>query len=161
SLDGSHVEEAHAAVDLLERETGSETLVVLGHCSGGRSALLCADQDTRVNGVGTWAAQVTDSGQAVGGGAARKAGQRIHAKTTPALGVYGSRDVAWSPFRAMATRLAGASSLEPPWTICTIPSANHDFTSIGWTGEAINATLHWLTTRHVSWSPMSGVRWIS
>jgi uncharacterized protein len=161
SLAGSHVAEAHAALDLVERETGAETLVVLGHCSGGRSALACAEADARVDAVVTWATPVGDERSAAPAGWTEEAVRRLRARSTPALWVYGTRDVAWPPFQAMTAALLGTSSPAPPWTIRTIPSANHDFTSIAWTAAAIDATLDWMAARSTSWSPESGVRWIS
>lgn len=160
SLDASHAEEAQAAVDVLERETGSASLVLLGHCSGGRSALACAAEDARVGGVVTWATPVGDARTTAPVGWTEQALRRLHARGTPALWVYGTRDVAWSGFQAMAAKLAEASSLAQ-WTIRAIPSANHDFTSIAWTRETIDATLDWMAARHGSRSPESGARWTS
>jgi dienelactone hydrolase len=161
SLAGSHVEEARAALDLVERETGAGTLVVLGHCSGGRSALACADADARVDGVVAWATPVGDDRAAAPAGWTEEAVRRLHVRGTPALWVYGTRDVAWPAFQSMTAALAGTSSSGPPWTVHTIPSANHDFTSIEWTAAAIDATLDWMTARRLSRSRESGVRWTS
>ena len=163
SLEVSHAEEVGAALDLLERETGCETLAVLGHCSGGRSALACAAGDPRVGGVVAWATPVGDDRTAAPVGWIEDAVHRLCARATPALWVYGTRDVAWSAFHRIVPKLTteGTASIGPPWTIRTIPSANHDFTSRAWTGEAIDTTLEWMAARSVSWSPRNGVRWTS
>ena len=163
SLEASHAEEVGAALDLLERETDCATLALLGHCSGGRSALACAAADSRVGGVVTWATPVGDDRTAAPVGWIEDALHRLRARATPALWVYGTRDVAWSAFQKMGPTLTpeGTSSISPPWTIHTITSANHDFTSGAWTGQAIDATLQWMTARNVSWSPRKGTRWTS
>jgi dienelactone hydrolase len=163
SLEASHAEEVGSALDLLERETDCATLALLGHCSGGRSALACAAADSRVGGVVTWATPVGGDRTAAPTGWIEEVLHRLRARATPVLWVYGTRDVAWSAFQKIVATLTteGTASSSPPWTIHTIASANHDFTSRAWTGEAIDATIEWMTERAVSWNRQKGVRWTS
>jgi dienelactone hydrolase len=152
SLDASHAEEVGGALSLLARETGCGTAFILGHCSGGRSALACAAEDSRVSGVATWATPLGDDRTAAPDGWASAAVRRLRARGTPALWVYGTRDAAWSAFQECARRreTEGAGPDAAPWTVRAIPSANHDFTSRAWTKEAIDVTLEWMTALRAS-----------
>jgi len=150
SLEACHVEEVEAALDCIRRETDAEALVLLGHCSGGRSALACAAVDARVRGTVAWAMPVGSDDAPAPSPWVSDAARHLVQRGLPALWVYGTKDPAWSGFRALLESLEDYDTPTPPaqWTVRTVPSANHDFTSVPWTRALLDITVNWM----IAWS---------
>jgi dienelactone hydrolase len=163
SLDSWHVGEIESALDCLQRETAAEVLVLLGHCSGGRSAVACAALDTRVRGTVAWAMPVgSDDGPAP---LPRliDASQRLVHRGVPALWVYGTKDPAWPGFQTLLETLGDPDASAPPapWTVRSVPLANHDFTSVPSTRVVLDITVNWMVGWSASLPTGKGGPWIS
>jgi dienelactone hydrolase len=142
SVEASHADEVRSAVAWLEHEARPGGLVVVGHCTGARSAVTAAADDRRVRGVVAWAIPLgTDADRAAPEPGIEAALAGVTARSIPALWAFGTRDPAWRDFRSYLERLP-----ETPrrWTIHTVASANHDFTAAAWTRELVDATVGWM-----------------
>lgn len=158
-----NVEEARAAVDLLLTKTGLREATLLGHCHGAKTAVLTALDDPRVRRLMLWSmpmvsvnlgldrADAGDEGAQAGARPFEPALEAFLAGKQETVLVYGEKDPALAEFEAF---LAGrglcrdeAARAIPHWEVHTIQHANHDFTTVGWTEEAIARSLRWLGAR--------------
>ncbi len=163
SLEARLVDEAGAALDFLEREAAPARLCVLGHCTGARSAVLRATEDRRVQAVVGWSMPL---GEDDGGPLAPWVGdalRRLIGQATPSLWIYGATDPAWAGFRQFASALSPdeRARLHVAWTVRAVPGANHDFTSVGWGREVVEASTRWLGDGRVDLEGSRGAAWTS
>jgi dienelactone hydrolase len=145
SLDAWYAAEIRAAVDCVEREASPDATVLVGHCNGARSAVVAAAGDPRVGGVAAWAMPLGSDTDPAPAAELDQAIRRISERAIPVLWTFGTRDPAWTGFRAY---VEGRASRSPDghegWTVRTVTSANHDFTGVAWTRELIEGTLAWM-----------------
>ncbi|HSE96188.1 MAG TPA: alpha/beta fold hydrolase [Methylomirabilota bacterium] len=146
SLDLESAAELGAAVDLLASQRRVEAIALLGHCSGGRRAILWAARDRRIQGVGTWAMPFRQDREAAPSPELAEAVRRVIERDLPGLWIYGTRDPALGEFNTFLESLSGPARDRTArrWTVCVVTDANHDFTSIAWTEQVIEATRDWM-----------------
>ncbi len=158
-----NVDEARAAIDRLFLETGLQEVTLLGHCHGAKTAVLTALTDPRVRRLILWSMPMISVNLGLDRPAAM---QESHpAMEAPfeqpldaflackreAFFLYGEKDPALSEFKGFLSRrrlsIDDVHQAIPQWEVHTIPHANHDFTAVGWTEEAIQRSLRWLDVR--------------
>lgn len=145
SLDAWYVPEIRAALDCVQQEALPEATVLVGHCSGARSAVVTAAEDRRVQGVAAWAMPLGSDTDPAPVAALDRAIRRLRERAIPVLWAFGTRDAALPAFHAYVKGFGDlALDDDPAWTVRTVSSANHDFTAGAWTRELIEGTLAWV-----------------
>lgn len=157
------VEEARAAIDLLLTETGFREMTLLGHCHGAKTAVLTALDDPRVQRLILWSMPMvsvnlgedrpvaTEERHGPTRGAFERTLDTYLACKRETFLLYGEKDPAFAHVKDfLHQRGLGSDEARgaiPQWDLHTIRHANHDFTTVGWTEEAIRRSLQWLDAR--------------
>ena len=161
-----NVDEARTAVEYLLKEIGLNEVTILGQCHGAKTAVLTALDDARVRRLILWSMPMVsvnlgedrtvaiEETQGPDGGPFERVLDAFVASKRETLLVYGEKDPAFADFegflRRRGLRTEEIDSEIPQWEAHRIPYANHDFTTVGWTEEAIQRSLRWLVARQQS-----------
>jgi hypothetical protein len=72
--------------------------------------------------------------------------RQVIERELPGLWIYGTRDPALAEFHAFRDGLPGPARDRAArwWTVRVVADANHDFTSVPWTAQVLDATRDWL-----------------